>query len=129
MATLKLRVRFVALFGILGLLSMMALATWHDSFPHVDIVDSRYDTQVGYHDHGSDHHDRANSDHSHGVKDQPNGSDMIHVAAHAVVQGVDIPAQPVIAMMQVASVARWVMAPAGRIDSLKPDSLLRPPRA
>jgi hypothetical protein len=41
----------------------------------------------------------------------------------------DIPAQPVVGMSLIAAMPLWIMAPADYIDSIGPDSLLRPPRA
>lgn len=67
--------------------------------------------------------------HSHDDEDNDSGSgDIVYVAAHAVVQSVDVPAQPAVSMTQFATADLWVLAPAKRIDSVKPDSLLRPPR-
>lgn len=126
-----MRSRLTALFGILALFSMVMLATWHDALPHMDDVEHAHATGFDHHAKASGHdHEHASGHHSHDDEDDDSGSgDVVHVAAHAVVQGVDVPAQPVVGMAQFAAANLWVMAPAKRIDSVKPDSLLRPPRA
>lgn len=128
---LKMRRRLTALCGILALFSMVTLATWHDALPHMDDVEHAHATGLDHHARASGHHhEHASGHHSHDDKDDDAGSsDIVHVAAHAVVQGVDVPAQPVVGMTQFAAVNLWDMAPAKHIDSVKPDSLLRPPRA
>jgi hypothetical protein len=121
----------MALLGILALFSMVTLATWHDALPHIDNVEHSHATGFDHHARASDHHhEHASGHHSHDDEDDDSGgSDIVHVAAHAVVQGVDVPAQPVVGVSQLAAANLWVMAPAKLIDSVKPDSLLRPPRA
>ncbi|WP_298400482.1 hypothetical protein [Sphingobium sp.] len=113
----------------MALLSMLALATWHDALPHVDDVEHAHAVQVDHHEHASDHHQHASGHHQHDSDDQPDSADIMHVAAHAVFQTIALPGQPIIGAMLFAAITRWVLGPSVSFESVKPGSLLRPPRA
>lgn len=106
------RRRIATLLAVLALLMMSGLTTWHDAKPHVHDADHAL---VLDHDDG-DHH-------------QPAPEDTIHLSAHAVLGGIDIP--PPIAFTVAIPAIRtiWSMVPMTLGRSLDPTSLLRPPRS
>jgi hypothetical protein len=106
--------RFFALLGVLALFGMIALATWHDALPHVHAPDHAVSIDLDHHDDDS--------------PDKPDSPDLIHIAAHTVIQTVDVPSQPFLAVATVSSTVPWGMVPSDGIGSVKPESLLRPPR-
>ena len=113
------RRRVSTLCGLLALLGVTLLTTWHDTLPQAH-AGQQVASSVADHDH---HHDRHES------KDQPDLADMMHIAAHAAHQSTDLPSQPVI-VADVAPVAgRWELFHAAALGSTGPASLLRPPEA
>lgn len=112
--------RSFALLGVLALLGMIILSTWHDALPHVHA--SAQTVSVGI-----DHHDHDDVD-DHASSDQDDFSDLVHVAAHVVAQTVAVPATPVVAQAMISSAMSWGMVPVDDIGSVRPQSLLRPPR-
>ena len=97
-----------------ALVGMVLLASWHDSKPHVhDLAGAGHLIELG------DHH----------PGDQPQPSDPMHVAAHIVLQGIAMPAEPVIATGIPALGFVWAIASSAAIRSIPPASILRPPRA
>lgn len=114
-ATPQQGARFFALLGVLALFGMIALATWHDALPHMHTPDHAVSVDL-------DHHDGSSPDEN----DIP---DLIHIAAHVVIQTVDVPSQSILAAATVSSTMAWGMVRSNRIGSIKPESLLRPPRS
>jgi|APDee1175537692_1029409.scaffolds.fasta_scaffold16947_1 hypothetical protein len=112
--------RSFALLGVLALLGMIILSTWHDALPHVHA--SAQTVSVGI-----DHHDHDDVD-DHASSDQDDFSDLVHVAAHVVAQTVAVPAAPVVAQAMISSAMSWGVVPVDDIGSVRPQSLLRPPR-
>ena len=110
----RARMRLFALSAILALFGMLALATWHDAMPHVH--DAAHVVSVD-----QDHHDHAPAE-------QPDTADLMHLAAHAVLQTIDVPAQAVVASLLKPVAATWARAPAEAARSIAPSSILRPPR-
>ena len=111
---LFIRTRFVTLVLVtLGLFGTMMLASWHDARPHVhDVATAVHGAQPG--DHDSD--------------GQPQPDDPMHAAAHVVLQGMSMPAEPVIAgAFPVTAIVGSAYAPAA-MHSILPPSILRPPR-
>ncbi|MHA3795490.1 hypothetical protein ACX0MU_28565 (plasmid) [Rhizorhabdus wittichii] len=100
---------------MLALVGMVVLANWHDSKPHIhDITSAEHVIELG------DHH----------PGDQPQQpADPLHLAAHVVLQGIAMPAEPTVAATAPALAVVWVMARSNAIHSLPPISILRPPRA
>ncbi|MCF8708743.1 hypothetical protein L3X40_12760 [Rhizorhapis sp. SPR117] len=99
---------------MLALVGMVVLANWHDSKPHVhDITGAEHVIELG------DHH----------PVDQPQPADPLHLAAHVVLQGIAIPAEPAVAATAPALAVEWAMAGPTAVHSLPPISILRPPRA
>ena len=108
------RMRLFALSAILALFGMLALATWHDAMPHVH--DAGHVVSVD-----RDHHDHAPAE-------QPDTADMMHLAAHAVLQTIVVPAPPVVAALVKPVAEIWAFASAKAARSLAPLAILRPPR-
>lgn len=108
------RMRLFALSAILALFGMLALATWHDAIPHIH--DAAHVISVD-----RDHHDHAPAE-------QPDTPDLMHLAAHAVLQTIDVPAQAVIVALLKPVTAIWARDPAEAARSIAPSSILRPPR-
>lgn len=99
---------------VFALLGTVMLANWHDSRPHAhDVAGVEHSVQLG------DHH----------PGDQPQPSDPMHAAAHVVLQGIAIPAQPVMAAAAPALPIVWAISPSAAIRSIPPAAILRPPRA
>ncbi|OHT17970.1 hypothetical protein BHE75_04474 [Sphingomonas haloaromaticamans] len=98
---------------LLALVGMVGIASWHDSKPHVhDIASAEHVIEL------SDHH----------PGDLPQPSDPLHLAAHVVLQGLAIPAEPAVIATAPALAVVWTMAGPAAVDSLPPISILRPPR-
>src|SRR3546814_21135290 len=74
--------RLFALSAILALFGMLALTTWHDAMPHVH--DAAHVVSID-----RDHHDQAPAE-------QPDTPDLMHLAAHAVLQTIPVPSQAVV---------------------------------
>src|SRR3990167_3589544 len=91
--------RSFALLGVLALLGMIILSTWHDALPHVHA--SAQTVSVGI-----DHHDHDDVD-DHASSDQDDFSDLVHVAAHVVAQTVAVPSAPVVAQAMISSAMSW----------------------
>lgn len=108
------RMRLFALSAILALFGMLALATWHDAMPHVHDVGHVVSVD-------SDHHDHAPAE-------QPDTADLMHLAAHAVLQTIVVPAPPVVASLMKPVAEIWTLASAKATRSLAPLAILRPPR-
>jgi len=99
---------------MLALVGMVVLASWHDSKPHVhDVTGAEHVIELG------DHH----------PGDRPQPADPLHLAAHVVLQGIAMPAEPAVAGTAPALAAVWTMAGPVAVHSLPPVSILRPPRA
>jgi hypothetical protein len=109
-----LRLRLSALFAILALVGMLALANWHDAMPHVHDADHVVSLET-------DHHERAPDEKS----DQ---ADLMHMAAHVVLQTVVVPAPPVVTALLAPVLEGWVLGTVAGSRSLAPLSILRPPR-
>lgn len=98
----------LALFAVVG---MTALSTWHGATVH-------------------DHHASAASPAQH--HDDRAAADLdgaVHVAAHAVSQGVDVPVAGAAPPLAAAPDRAWLVGRATLPKALEPPSLLRPPRA
>lgn len=98
---------------MLALVGMVVLASWHDSKPHVHDIGSEHVIELG------DHH----------PGDRPQPSDPLHLAAHVVLQGIAMPAEPAVAATAPVVAVAWTMAGPAAVHSLPPNSILRPPRA
>lgn len=98
---------------MLALVGMVVLASWHNSKPHVHDIGSEHVIELG------DHH----------PGDHPQPSDPLHLAAHVVLQGIAIPAEPVMIATAPAIAVVWMMVRPPAVHSLPPVSILRPPRA
>jgi hypothetical protein len=114
------RTRVFALLGVLALLGMIILSTWHDALPHVHAPAQT----VGL---DADHHDHDDAD-DHASSDQGDFSDLVHVAAHVVAQTIALPSAPAVAQAMISSAMSWGVVPVDDIGSVRPQSLLRPPR-
>ncbi|MES2022861.1 MAG: hypothetical protein V4460_16325 [Pseudomonadota bacterium] len=106
--------RFSALLAILALFGMLALANWHDAMPHVHDGDHVVSLET-------DHHDRAPGQ-------QPDQADLMHMAAHVVLQTVVVPAPPVVTGALAPALASWTLGTTEGSRSIAPVSILRPPR-
>jgi hypothetical protein len=100
-----------ALLAFLAVLGMTALSTWHSATFHDD--DPAHAVSVT-HAHG----DQGSTD--------PDGA--IHVAAHMVGQGVDLPAASVATLYAATGDVLWARGGDVLPKALGPPSLLRPPR-
>ena len=99
---------------VLALLGTVVLASWHDSRPHShDAIDIEHSVQLG------DHH----------PGDRPQPGDPMHAAAHVVLQGIAIPAEPVMAAAAAPLAVVWTISLSAAIGSIPPTAILRPPRA
>ncbi|WP_225010192.1 hypothetical protein [Novosphingobium percolationis] len=108
------RMRLFALSAILAMFGMLALATWHDAMPHVHDVGHVVSVDRDHHDHVP--------------AEQPDTPDLMHLAAHAVLQTIDVPAQAMVESLLKPVAAIWARAPAEAARSIAPSSILRPPR-
>lgn len=101
-----------ALLAFLAVLGMAALSTWHGAAFHDD--DPVHAVSVA-HAHGED------------LSADPDAA--IHVAAHMVGQGVDLPATGVATLLAFTGDELWLRGGAVLPRAPGPPSLLRPPRA
>jgi hypothetical protein len=103
-----------ALLGLLAMIGLIGLATWHDGLPHshAPVHAANIDT---------DHHDHAPSD-------QPDPSDVLHLAAHAVAQTVDLSSRPLVSLTLFTVSLRWTLVTTSLPVSASPFKILRPPR-
>ncbi|MDK8187391.1 MULTISPECIES: hypothetical protein [Sphingomonas] len=108
--------RLSALIAMFAVVGMLVLATWHDALPHVH--EAGHIVSVALDDH----------EHDHAPSQQPDTADLMHLAAHAVLQTIDLPSPPVLAALMAPMAAAWARAPASGGHSLPPPSILRPPR-
>jgi len=98
--------------AILAVMTMSAVSTWHSaSFHDDDPIHAASVTHV--------HSDSGSVD-----PDAP-----IHVAAHMVGQGIDLPSVTTAPLYAAREVVRWQMTPSGFTPGEDPASPLRPPRA
>lgn len=106
--------RLMALSALLALFGMLALATWHDAMPHV---------------HDAGHVVTVDRDHpDHAPAEQPDTADLMHLAAHAVLQTIVVPAPPVVAALMKPDAEIWTIAAEKAARSVAPLAILRPPR-
>ncbi len=106
--------RFSALLALLALVGMLALSYWHDAMPHVHDMDQVVHIDAAQHVHAPD--------------TAPDNDDMMHIAAHVVLQTIAIPASPVLADFIVPRLAMWSVAPPETGRTASPLSILRPPQ-
>ncbi|AUW60544.1 hypothetical protein C1T17_20175 (plasmid) [Sphingobium sp. SCG-1] len=109
-----LRMRLSALLAILALFGMLALANWHDAMPHDHDADHVVSLET-------DHHGRAPGE-------KPDQADLMHMAAHVVLQTVVVPAPPVVTAGLAPVALNWILGTVAGTRSLAPLSILRPPR-
>lgn len=106
--------RLAAVLALFAMVGMLGLATWHNGIPHV---------------HSAAHSASVDLDHhEHAPASQPDTADLMHMAAHAVLQTFDVPAQPKLAATMPPVPVRWAMASPQAADSIRPEAILRPPR-
>src|SRR3546814_10299761 len=103
--------RLFALSAILALFGMLALTTWHDAMPHVH--DAAHVVSID-----RDHHDQAPAE-------QPDTPDLMHLAAHAVLQTIDVPAQAVVVALLKPVTAIWAREPRSEEHTSELQSLMR----
>ncbi|OYY75597.1 MAG: hypothetical protein B7Y43_18820 [Sphingomonas sp. 28-62-20] len=103
-----------ALLALVALLSVFGASTWHSANFHEDtpLIAT------------SDHHDH--DDHA---PDHDDGDSAIHLAAHIVGHGMDLPGAFVSPAALASSAAAWTWAQILPATGLAPASLLRPPQA
>jgi hypothetical protein len=101
-----------ALLAFLAVVGMAALSTWHGAT---------------FHDNDPVH--AVSVAHAHGDDLSADPDAAIHVAAHMVGQGVDLPAAGVAALFAPAGDKLWLRGGAVLPKAPGPPSLLRPPRA
>lgn len=107
------------LLALMALVGVSGLSTWHGAAAHHDgAVATASDTHM----HSSaplvrDAHRTADPD------------DMIHLAAHVVMQGLALPSAVEPAIYAAAIEPNWSRVCADFVPGLQPASLLRPPRA
>lgn len=104
-----------ALLGLLAMVGVIGLATWHDGMPH-----SHAPVHAASVD--ADHHDHAPAD-------QPDPSDALHLAAHAVAQTIDLSARLLIGVTLFTVTLRWALASSSLPVTARPFEILRPPRS
>lgn len=105
-----------ALLALLAVFGVCALSGWHAS-NFEDLPTAHGSVLEHVHDH----------DHDHANQTDPDGA--VHIAAHAVAQGMAIPDAAVMTYSASSSALLWTsMLVAGRLQKA-PFSLLRPPRA
>lgn len=100
-----------ALLAFLAVLGMTALSTWHNGTIHDE--DPVHTVSVT---------------HAHGDEGSTDPDGAIHVAAHMVGQGVDLPATGVAALYAATGDELWLRGGTVLPKALGPPSLLRPPR-
>lgn len=106
--------RLAAVLALFAMVGMLGLATWHDGMPHV---------------HSATHADTVDRDHhEHAPDSQPDMADLMHMAAHAVLQTVVVPPQPLLAGTMPVVAVRWIVAAPQSARSIRTAEILRPPR-
>ncbi|HEX7819457.1 MAG TPA: hypothetical protein VF463_02435 [Sphingobium sp.] len=112
--------RFSALLAFLALIGMVALSYWHDAMPHVHDVDhlAGISQEMGI----------DPVQHVHAPGHLPDSDDMMHIAAHVVLQTITIPASPILAEILVPRLTMWSLSPAETGRPSAPLSILRPPQ-
>jgi hypothetical protein len=108
------RSRFAAVLAILAIFGMLGLATWHDAMSHSHQAGGVVMLDDDHHEPASDH--------------KPDAADLMHVAAHAVMQTVDLPSPPLLTSAMAPVVLVWALGLAVPAPSLAPLSILRPPK-
>lgn len=97
--------------AFLAVLGMAALSGWHSStFHHDDAVPA------------------VAVEHVHGDVFNGDSDDAVHVAAHAIGQGIAIPAHIDATRLTVEFAASWAIGETVIGQGFEPSSLLRPPR-
>ena len=106
--------RVAALMALFAMIGVLALSTWHDGMPH---------------SHAAVHATSVDRDHhEHAPSKTPDMADVLHMAAHAVIQTIDVPRQPVLSAMLKPVPLQWSIAGPQAPGAIHPDGLLRPPR-
>jgi hypothetical protein len=103
-----------ALLALAALLSVFGASTWHNANFHEDAPA----VAASVHD-----------DHDHDETDQEDGDSAIHLAAHIVGHGLDLPGAFVSLAPMASSAAAWTWAQILPSTGLDPAFLLRPPQA
>ncbi len=107
-----------ALLALLALVGMVALASSHDARPHAhDVEGAVHVLQLGEHHPGDEP-----------PPGDPQPNDPIHTAAHVVLQGIAIPAVPLVGALLFTTVMLWGAGLAAPTRSIPPTAILRPPR-
>ena len=101
------------LLAFVALLGMNALSLMHNISPH----DDQHTHIVSIDDH--DHGDEGKSD--------PDST--VHLAMHAIVHGVDLPASGEVQIVQGAVIRSWAIVASPVFQGFDTASLLRPPQA
>lgn len=104
---------FPFLLAFVALLGMNTLSLMHNISPH----DDQHAHVVSIDDH--DHGDEGKSD--------PDSA--VHVALHAIVHGVDLPASGEVQIVQAAVSPSWAIVASPVFQGVDSASLLRPPQA
>jgi hypothetical protein len=100
------------LLGLLALFSMAVLTSWHEMHPDLHVDDVSISASVDHSDHGGEG----------GAKDPD------HIAAHAGLHGVGLPAAYGVTIAPLTAAASWLIE-ASRLLVMSPlFSILRPPR-
>ena len=103
-----------AILALVALLSVFGASTWHSANFHDDAPAAFV----------SNHHD-----HDQGAQDHDDGDSAVHIAAHIVGHGLDLPADSASPPAVADGVAAWAWTEFLPATSLDPASLLRPPQA
>lgn len=107
-----------SMLALLALLLITFVTGWHAA--HVHVHDTHHEAAVA----GID------NDHVGALPDQDDEPDgLFHSVAHAVLQGLDVPAAWPVAVATVEPVLVWEVVRQAREPSHAPGSLLRPPRS
>lgn len=108
-----------ALLALGALLSVFGASTWHNANFHEDAPTFA----------ASVHHDHYHDATDHDENDDDDGDSAIHLAAHLVGHGLDLPAAAVSPLAMAGGAAAWTWAQILPATGLDPASLLRPPQA
>jgi hypothetical protein len=108
----SLRATWLALIAVAGI---AMLSGWHAASFHDDAHPGH---AVAFHD-------------AHGENETPksDGHSQVHIAAHAIGQGFDLPVDMATPPLPVATQPTWLASAAPRRTAFEPSSLLRPPQA
>lgn len=106
--------KLIVLTAILALFGMVSLTTWHDVEGHVQGPDQVATT------------DRDHPDYT--PVERPDTADLIHLAAHAVLQTIVVPSPLVVAAFMKPVSEIWTIAAAKAARPIAPLAILRPPR-